>query len=253
MARRDTRPNGETVSGAGAELRAVARALRHGHAALFRNIDGLSALAAERLDDGADPTLRECLSRSGAAARRGKAQAFQLADFLSVIADPAPSAPPARFRDAAETARARCAELLAAAGATVSVSGEATLAIAPERLEGALERLIDNAVRRGGARRVTIATETAPETALGGGGVLIRVLDDGAGPPQCAPERLFTPFERVETGAEALPPGAADDGEAGLGLGLAWCRAAILGVGGAVAFAPVAQGALVEIRLPFAA
>jgi signal transduction histidine kinase len=80
-----------------------------------------------------------------------------------------------------------------------------------------LRELVGNALRFADAGEVRIRLQA------GDGPVVIDVSDDGPGIPLPEQDRIFEPFERGASAAEA------DDGAPGLGLGLARKQAALLG------------------------
>ncbi len=100
-----------------------------------------------------------------------------------------------------------------------------------------LENLVDNALRHtpaGGAVRI--------EAERGADATRLRVRDTGPGIPAGLADRIFDPFVQVDGGIGAT--------RSGRGLGLAFCRAAALAHGGAIAVEPSASGACFVLTLP---
>lgn len=106
------------------------------------------------------------------------------------------------------------AEVLEAAREAIADSAAVRLAVDPElplvsadaaQLERAFSNLLENAVRYGGGRPVSVHSRPV------GGNIVVRVVDQGPGIPQSEWQRIFEPFQRGE--------GA--DGGAGLGLAIA--------------------------------
>ena len=96
-----------------------------------------------------------------------------------------------------------------------------------------LENLVDNAIRHGGARLVTLRAEESP-----GGGFCVSVEDDGVGLPAATRLALLSPSA---------------DGEAVLrkAQGLAFCRAAVVAHGGTLSIEDAApQGTRVRLDFP---
>ena len=129
---------------------------------------------------------------------------------------------------AAARARARHPERrFDVAAEPTSVRGDAVL------LSRALDNLLDNAARHGGAHvRVSVGADAA--------GVRVGVEDDGPGVPAELAPRLFTRFARA---------GESRAGE-GFGLGLAIVRAIAEAHGGTAAFVGNAPGAAFVVTLP---
>jgi two-component system sensor histidine kinase KdpD len=103
-------------------------------------------------------------------------------------------------------------EVIAAAGE--GLEGTIRLAIDPElplidadaaQLERAFANLLENAVRYGGGRPVSVRSRQVGER------VVVRIVDQGPGIPEPEQKRIFEPFRRGE-------------GSAGSGLGLAIAR-----------------------------
>lgn len=117
------------------------------------------------------------------------------------------------------------------AGASVSYAGppQSRLLCSPVTLKRAFANLIDNAVKYGGGAKVTL--EDGPIE------VIVRVTDQGPGIPESEMERVFEPFERLET--------SRNRGTGGSGLGLTIARRAIEQHGGSLCLANGAGGGLV--------
>jgi signal transduction histidine kinase len=115
------------------------------------------------------------------------------------------------------------------------VEDDAAMRLRPLAVKRALGNLVDNAVKHGGAARVTL--EEAP------GAVTVRVEDDGPGIPEVALEAVFEPFHRLDA--------SRNRGTGGTGLGLAIVRQVVVGHGGTVRLANRPEGGLVAtVRLP---
>jgi signal transduction histidine kinase len=103
----------------------------------------------------------------------------------------------------------------------------------PDLLRRVLENLVDNAIHHapeGTAVRVT-ATDL-------GAGLVIRVADAGPGVPEPLRERVFDRFVQGEAASRA-----------GRGLGLAFCKLAVVAHGGAIWIEDAAPGAVFCVRL----
>jgi two-component system sensor histidine kinase KdpD len=87
------------------------------------------------------------------------------------------------------------------------------------QLERAFENLLDNALRHGGERPVSVRSRVVGDT------VVVRVVDQGPGIPEHEWERIFEPFQRA----------GASNGEGGSGLGLAIVRGFVEANGGEIA------------------
>ncbi len=122
-------------------------------------------------------------------------------------------------------------------GADVTFAGEEPLVIAaePAGLRRALQNLIENAVRYGGAAKVTLLREGLSE-------VRVEIADPGEGIAAGQEERAMAPFERLETSRNRHTGGA--------GLGLAIARRIIERHRGSLAFSRDAEGFRVSVTLP---
>ena len=105
----------------------------------------------------------------------------------------------------------------------------------PAGLRRALQNLIENAVRYGGAARLTLAREAS-------GGVRVDIVDPGEGIEAGQEERAMAPFERLEASRSRHTGGA--------GLGLAIARRIIERHRGTLAFSKEADGFRVSVVLP---
>ncbi|GAA0592421.1 hypothetical protein GCM10009416_33500 [Craurococcus roseus] len=122
-------------------------------------------------------------------------------------------------------------------GADVAFTGpdHVSLRLRPVAAKRAFANLIDNAVKYGGAARVTL--RDAPAAAV------VSVEDDGPGIPEAAMAAVFEPFRRLEA--------SRNRGTGGTGLGLTIARRAVEGHGGTIALANrPGGGLLVTVRLP---
>ena len=122
-------------------------------------------------------------------------------------------------------------------GADVAFTGpdHVSLRLRPVAAKRAFANLIDNALKYGGAARVTL--RDAPAAAV------VSVEDDGPGIPEAAMAAVFEPFQRLEE--------SRNRGTGGSGLGLTIARRAVEGHGGTIALANrPGGGLLVTVRLP---
>ncbi len=104
-------------------------------------------------------------------------------------------------------------------------------------LRRVLDNLVDNAVRH-----VPAKGEVHLDAREAGGMLELRVRDSGAGIPEAMRERIFDPFVQIESDAHAS--------RSGRGLGLAFCRAAVVAHGGTIAVDAAVPGACIVIRIP---
>ncbi len=128
---------------------------------------------------------------------------------------------------------------LSDAGAAATYRGPDHVAVElhPSSAKRAFANLADNAVTYGGSVCVTLA-------ALGSC-VRVRVEDSGPGIPEADLDRVFQPFQRLDTSRNRRT--------GGVGLGLAIARRAIENEGGQVCLSNREQGGLcAEVRLPLA-
>jgi two-component system sensor histidine kinase KdpD len=135
-------------------------------------------------------------------------------------------------------------EVLDVAREAVVQPGMVTLALDPElptvsadaaQLERAFANLLENAIRHGGGRPVTVRSRLVGEK------IAIRVVDQGPGIPESEWARIFEPFQ---SGAEN---GAGE----GSGLGLAIARGFVEANGGEIAVeSVVGQGSSFVVGFP---
>jgi len=115
-----------------------------------------------------------------------------------------------------------------------------TISADPDLLRRVLENLIDNALRHAPQRsRITVSARRLPQE------VELRVSDQGKGIP---PELRESIFERFVQLSEAERAGQ----RTGRGLGLAFCRLAVIAHGGRIFVEDAEPGAAFCIRLPHA-
>jgi signal transduction histidine kinase len=108
----------------------------------------------------------------------------------------------------------------------------------PELLRRTLANLVENAIRHappGGC--VSVASGETEHT------VELRVRDEGMGIPRDLRESIFDPFVQLRSREAPLHPG-------GCGLGLAFCKAAVLAHGGRIWVEDGSPGAVFCIVLP---
>ncbi len=141
-----------------------------------------------------------------------------------------------RPTDLAAILRTLCDEA-ADRGAAVAFAGpdHVLLNLRPVAAKRAFANLIDNALKYGGAARVTLRDSPAA--------VAVSVEDDGPGIPEAAMATVFEPFQRLEA--------SRNRGTGGSGLGLTIARQAVEGHGGTIALANrPGGGLLVTVQLP---
>ena len=123
-------------------------------------------------------------------------------------------------------------------GGAVTLSESAVpvaTALRPVLVRRALRNLIGNALKYGGAARVTVLRE--------GVDTLVRIEDDGPGIDPARIEAMFEPFARAEASRNRATGGS--------GLGLTIARAIARAHGGTVTLTNrVGGGLTAELRLP---
>jgi K+-sensing histidine kinase KdpD len=134
------------------------------------------------------------------------------------------------------------AEVLDAAREGVAGSDSIRLAIGPDlpmvdadaaQLERAFANLLENGVRYGGGRPVSVRSRMAD------GNIVVRVVDQGPGIPKGEWERIFEPFQR------------GDSTNTGSGLGLAIAKGFVEANGGAIGIESLpGQGTSFVVTLP---
>lgn len=135
-------------------------------------------------------------------------------------------------------------EVLDVARETVAEPGMVRLALDPQlptvkadaaQLERAFANLLENAIRHGGGRPVTVRSR------LVAGKIAIRVVDQGPGIPESEWERIFEPFQS----------GAENGAGGGSGLGLAIAKGFVEANGGEIAVeSVVGQGSSFVVGFP---
>jgi signal transduction histidine kinase len=132
-----------------------------------------------------------------------------IASTLTFARDDALTEAP-RMVDLAALVESLCDDL-ADAGKPVSFAAAEKVAVAcrPAALKRAVANLIENAVKYGGAARVSVGADA--------GDVRVVIEDDGPGIPSEELENVFAPFYRVEK--------SRGSGPGGVGLGLSIVRA----------------------------
>lgn len=229
-----------------AELRAIAGAFNEMHGRIKRFVDDRTQMVAAmshdlrtpltrlrlRADAVPDPEQRhkmiadieqmeamiaETLSFASEEALQGKREPTDIDAMLASICDD--------FSDAGQNA-------------AYSGTARPVAMVRPGALRRALTNLIDNALRHGGAARVTLAEQ--------GSAIAIAIADDGPGIPAEELEKVFQPFYRLEHSRNR------DHG--GTGLGLAVARTILRAHGGDVTLANREGGGLTAtVTLPKAA
>ncbi len=135
--------------------------------------------------------------------------------------------------------------LRAVPDATVSIEGLGDLAVAcdPPQLRRVFQNLFSNALKYRAMARPLVLRATAERRGVGaGGGVVIRVEDNGVGFALAEARQMFEPFRRFDrTGAA---------GSEGLGLGLAICARIVDAHGGSIEAVQRRPGARFDIVLP---
>ena len=111
---------------------------------------------------------------------------------------------------------------------TLEDADRTTVTIRPTLITRALRNLIDNAVKYGGAARVSIEAQA--------GGIAVVIDDDGPGIPEDRIEAMFEPFARMEESRSRETGGT--------GLGLALAKAIVIEHGGRLTLANRAGGGL---------
>ena len=111
---------------------------------------------------------------------------------------------------------------------TLKDADRTTVTIRPTLITRALRNLIDNAVKYGGAARVSIAAQD--------GGIAVMIDDDGPGIPEDRIEAMFEPFARMEESRSRETGGT--------GLGLALAKAIVVEHGGRLTLANRPSGGL---------
>ena len=108
----------------------------------------------------------------------------------------------------------------------------------PDLLRRLLANLVENAIRHAPGE-----TAVAVTASQGDKDVELRVADAGGGVPVEMRERVFDPFVQVESGDRSRSRG-------GRGLGLAFCKSAVVAHGGRIWIEDAAPGAVFCVRLP---
>ncbi len=135
--------------------------------------------------------------------------------------------------------------LRAVPDATVSIEGLGDLAVAcdPPQLRRVFQNLFSNALKYRAVARPLELRATAERRGVGaGGGVVIRVEDNGVGFALAEARQMFEPFRRFDRAGAA--------GSEGLGLGLAICARIVDAHGGSIEAVQRRPGARFDIVLP---
>ena len=132
--------------------------------------------------------------------------------------------------------------LRAVPDAGVSIEGLGDLAVAcdPPQLRRVFQNLFSNALKYRAVARPLVLRATAERR--GGGGMVIRVEDNGVGFALAEARQMFEPFRRFDRAGAA--------GSEGLGLGLAICQRIVDAHGGSIEAVQLVPGARFDIVLP---
>lgn len=193
----------------GAMLGAIELLQRPDQPEAVRRIAGLASDGGQTLLALVNDLLD--LSRIEAGRLLLESQSFDLPDVLSNVA--------ALFRPQAEAAGSQL-EVRLSPELPRFVTGD------PRRLRQVVGNLISNALKFAGGKPVDVTAQMRADR------VEIRVRDRGPGIPPAQAEKLFEPFERLES-SRGLP---------GTGLGLAICRRLVGLMGGEIGVAAAGEG-----------
>lgn len=122
------------------------------------------------------------------------------------------------------------------AGVNLSVTGEASSSVDPGLVRRMLANLLDNAIRY-----APVGSEVRVALASDDDGVLLRIVDAGAGIPSERHEAVFDPSAPVA--ADVSTPGRS-------GLGLAFCKLAVTAHHGRIWIEDASPGAIFCVRIP---
>jgi len=193
-------------------LRSISHDLR---TPLTSMIAGGSALGSESLTAGERAELSEAI------VGEGKRLSHLVENLLDMSRLEAGKAEPRREPiDLAEVVDAACEGVAGRASIRLAVDPDLPMVEADAaQLERAFANLLENAVRYGNGRPVSVRSR------LVGGKIVVRVVDQGPGIPESEWQRIFEPFQR----------GGSDVANAGSGLGLAIAKGFIEANGGEIA------------------
>jgi two-component system sensor histidine kinase/response regulator len=105
-------------------------------------------------------------------------------------------------------------------------------------LRRVIENLVDNAIRH-----APEGSEVRIATAVGAGMIEIHVIDAGIGVPEDMREKIFEPFVQVDAGERVVA-------RTGRGLGLTFCKLAVVAHGGSIAIEDAQPGTIFRVRIP---
>jgi signal transduction histidine kinase len=221
------------------ELRGAAQAVNTMQARLRALIADRTKTLAAVAHDMRTPLMRLRLAAENVAVEHRERMAKEIEEVEALVAsfiafardDPAEEA---RVRLDLSALLQSLADDRAEAGHDIRFEGEERVIITGQSLglKRLFSNLIENALKYGGAARVSLQRE--------GVGVVIEVADDGPGIPAEQRESVFEPFVRLENGEQT----------GGAGLGLPAARSIARAHGGDVTIVEAERGALLRVTLP---
>lgn len=216
------------------ELRSFSYMLSHDLRAPLRALEGLSHFLMERLQERVDAESRAMLERMSEAACRLDRMIQDLLAYTGLAGRPGGMAPV----DLDRVLTYVRGLYPALQGARIEVRRPLGRVLGQESLLTlAVSHLLDNAVK-------FVPRERVPEVRVwserGGGRLRLLIQDNGPGIPQDLRERIFEPFQRLESGSL----------REGTGIGLAIVRKSVAQMGGATRVESCEKGSLFAIELP---
>ena len=223
--------------------------LRDGLAELFGPPEPGAAPRSAALEavarEVAEMELEAMAGRIVVSAERMRGMVDELARFAVAGRDPERLRVVELRRLAEEALEDLGAALRAVPDATVSIAGLGDLAVAcdPPQLRRVFQNLFSNALKYRAVARPLALRATAERRGSGaGGGVVIRIEDNGVGFAPAEARQMFEPFRRFDRAGAA--------GSEGLGLGLAICQRIVDAHGGSIEAVQCRPGARFDIVLP---